>query len=65
VYTPNLNLMERVWRFLKQKLACHRFWNDAEGLDRTAATILEQMEAHFHASHAPRIRLVKEFCETA
>jgi transposase len=65
VYTPNLNLMERVWRFLKQKLACHRFWNDAEGLDRTAATILEHMEAHFHASHAPRIRLVKEFCETA
>lgn len=26
VSTPNLNLMERVWRFLKQKLACHRFW---------------------------------------
>ena len=22
-YAPNLNLLERVWRFLKQKLACH------------------------------------------
>ena len=31
-YAPNLNLLERVWRFLKQKLACHRFWSDREGL---------------------------------
>jgi hypothetical protein len=27
-YAPNLNLLERVWHFLKQKLACHRFWAD-------------------------------------
>ena len=28
VSSPHLNLIERVWRFLKQKLPCHRFWND-------------------------------------
>ena len=39
VSTPNLNLMERVWRFLKQKLDCHRFWNGGEGLGSAAATL--------------------------
>lgn len=64
-YTPTLNLMERVWRFLKQKLACHRFWNDVAGLEAVAATLLDQVEAHFHADHAPGIRLVRNFCEAA
>ena len=46
---PNLNLLERVWRFLKQKLACHRFWADPDGLRQAAATLLDQTEARFHA----------------
>jgi transposase len=25
-YTPELNLMERVWRHVKEKLSCHRWW---------------------------------------
>lgn len=65
VYAPQLNLMERVWRFLKQKLACHRFWNDVRGLEMAAMTLLDGMEAHFHATKAPSISLRKDLCETA
>jgi len=65
VYTPNLNLIERVWRFLKQKLACHRFWNDVEGLDAAAGTLLDRIAARFHTDDPPAIRLVKDLCETA
>lgn len=65
VYTPNLNLMERVWRFLKQKLACHRFWADVDVLEATASTLLDRLEAHFHAEKGPAIFLRKDFCEAA
>jgi transposase len=27
-YAPQLNLIERVWRWLKSKLACHRWWKN-------------------------------------
>jgi transposase len=65
VYTPILNLIERVWRFLKQKLACHRFWSDVVGLEAAATALLDQLEAHFHSDTSPGIRLVKNFCEAA
>jgi transposase len=65
VYAPQLNLIERVWRFLKGKLACHRFWADAAGLEAAAAALLERTEARFHAAHRPAIRLVQDFCEAA
>ncbi len=64
-YAPTLNLIERVWRFLKQKLACHRFWADVAGLEAAAATLLDRIEARFHTDHPPAIRLVQNFCETA
>lgn len=64
-YTPTLNLIERVWRFLKQKLACHRFWADVDGLQAAAAALLASLEARFHTDHPPAIRLVHNFCETA
>lgn len=65
VSTPNLNLMERVWRFLKQKLACHRFWADVAGREAAATTVLDRLEAHFHTRTPPGIRLRQDFCETA
>lgn len=65
VYTPNLNLMERVWRYLKQKLACHRFWADVERLEAAAAHLLDILEAHFHTDDPPGIRLVRNLCEAA
>jgi len=65
VYCPHLNLIERVWRFLKQKLACHRFWNDVAGLEAATATVLDRLEAHFHTEDRPAIRLRKDFCQLA
>lgn len=65
VYTPTLNLIERVWRYLKQRLACHRFWADIDGLARAAATLLDGIEARFHTDHPPAIRLVQNLCEAA
>lgn len=64
-YAPQLNLIERVWRYLKQKLACHRFWADVVGLEQTTAALLTRIEARFHRDHAPGIRLTNNFCETA
>jgi transposase len=64
-YTPTLNLLERVWRFLKHKLACHRFWADADGLAAAADDLLARIEARFHADPPPSIRLVNYVCATA
>jgi transposase len=65
VYAPHLNLLERVWRFLKQKLACHRFWADPAGLRQAATTLLGQTEARFHAPDRPAIRLGQNLCQSA
>ncbi len=64
-YAPSLNLIERVWRFLKQKLACHRLWADVDGLTAIAGTLLDQTEARFHSDDRPAIRLVKDLCSSA
>jgi hypothetical protein len=63
VYAPNLNLMARVWRFLKRKLACHRFRADVAGLDAVATRLLEGMEAHFRRDVRPAIFLRNHLCE--
>lgn len=65
VYTPNLNLMERAWCFLKQKLACHRFWAGVEGLEVAATTLLDRLHAHFHNSQPPGTPLHRTFCQSA
>jgi len=57
--------MERVWRFLKQKLACHRFWADQEELRQAAATLLDQTAARFHTPDRPAIRLGHYLCQAA
>jgi transposase len=62
VYSPHLNLIERVWRFLKQKLACHRFWNDVAGLVTATGTLLDRIEAHFHTQDGPSIFLRQDLC---
>lgn len=57
-YAPHLNLLERVWRFLKQQLACHRFWAAPAGLRQAAITLLDQPDR-------PNIRLGQDFCRSA
>jgi transposase len=64
-YAPHLNLLERVWRYLKQKLACHRFWADPAGLRQAALTLLNRIAAHFHAPKRPAIQLEQNFCQSA
>jgi transposase len=64
-YAPHLNLLERVWRFLKQKLACHRYWADPAGLGQAARTLLDDTEARFHSPDHPNLRLGHNFCESA
>lgn len=64
-YSPNLNLIERVWRWLKQQTACHRWWNDGETLQATTETLLNGLEAHFHMDDGPSLILRKDFCKAA
>jgi hypothetical protein len=62
---PTRNLLARVWHFLKQKLACHRFWAAREGLRQAAITLLDPTEARFHTRNRPAIRLAHNFCQSA
>ena len=56
-YSPQLNLIERVWRFVKRKLACHRWWRDLDRLTAHAQALLDATRATFAASTYPHIRL--------
>jgi hypothetical protein len=64
-YTPQLNLIERLWRYRKGHLACHRWWNDLERLQQAAETLLSVLEVHFHATDGPAFRAPHTWCETA
>ena len=64
-YSPKLNLIERVWRFLKTRLACHRFWHDQPGLIAFAQSLLERIRACFGAPAYPHITLAQDLCESA
>ena len=47
-YAPELNLIERVWRFLKDKLSNHRWWADLPALERATGLLLDHTTAQFH-----------------
>ena len=64
-YSPQLNLIERVWRFIKQKLACHHYWNDPDGLATVAQTLCHRIRATFAAPTFPHITIGQDFCEPA
>jgi transposase len=64
-YAPHLNLLERVWRYLKGKVGCHRWWNDLDRLMRATDTVLDNLEVHFHANDGPAFRLVQDSCQSA
>jgi transposase len=56
-YSPHLNRIERVWRFLKSKLACHRFWNDLPGLIHAANHLLHRIAAQYTDPDRPRLSM--------
>lgn len=64
-YSPQLNLIERLWRYVKQKLACHRWWNHLDRLIQATEALLATLEAHFHATDGPTFRPARNFCESA
>jgi DDE superfamily endonuclease len=64
-YSPHLNLIERVWRFVKSKLANHRLWHDLEHLQAAAQRLLDHTHATFAAPTYPHIALGQDFCEVA
>lgn len=64
-YSPQLNLIERVWRFVKSKLACHAHWNDLDGLQTAAQLVLDRTRATFAAPAYPHITLGQDFCTSA
>jgi hypothetical protein len=63
-YTPHLNLMKRFWRYLKDKLACHHWWNDLERPQLATRTQLIGLEVHLHATDGPAFRPVQD-CRTS
>jgi transposase len=64
-YSPELNLIERLWRYLKDKLACHRWWNDVERLQQATETLLDGLTVRFHATDGPSFRSVQNFRTSA
>ena len=67
-YAPQLNLIERLYtlgRYVKQRLACHRWWNDLDRLLQATETLLATLEVHFHATDGPSFRPTQNFCCSA
>jgi hypothetical protein len=64
-YTLQLNLIERLWRYVKQKLACHRWWNDLDRLILATETLLANLEVHLHADDGPSFRSAHNVCHSA
>jgi transposase len=64
-YAPELNLMERVWGYVKEKLSCHRWWADGQALEGATARLLSHLQARFHQPDSAGIALVHNFCEAA
>jgi hypothetical protein len=62
---PQLNLIERLWRYLKEKLSDHRWWNDLDHLIQATETVLGQRTVRFHPTDGSAFRLVENFRESA
>jgi hypothetical protein len=63
--TSQLNLMERVWGHLKDKLSCHRWWADLAALESATGCLLSHLRARFHQPDPGGIALVQTFSEAA
>lgn len=64
-YSPELNLIERVFRFLKHQLACHRFWNDLAALQTRTQDLLDHIIAEFHRPETGGVRLCQNLSRSA
>lgn len=64
-YSPHLNRIERVWRFVKSKLACHRFWNDRPSLIHLANHLCHHVQAQYADPDRPSLTLGQHLCRSA
>lgn len=64
-YSPHLNRIERVWRFVKGKLACHRFGNDRPGLIHRANLLFHAVQTQYTDSDRPHLTLGQNLCRSA
>ncbi len=55
-YAPQLNLIERLWRYVNARLAGHRRWNDLDRLIQATEALLTDLTLHFHATDGPAFR---------
>lgn len=63
--SPHLNRIERVWRFVKGKLACHRFWNDRPSLIHRANHLFHHVQAQYADPDRPHLTLAQNLCRSA
>jgi transposase len=50
-YSPNLNLIERLWKFVKKKCLYSIYYNDFDAFKQAISTCLEQT----HSTHKPAL----------
>ncbi len=62
---PELNLIERVGRHLKDKLSCHRWWADLDALEAATTELRSCLRARFHQPDPGGITLVHNFWVSA
>jgi len=52
-YRPQLNRLERIWRFVKGKRACHHWWRDQDGLTTHTQVVLDMIRTTVVAPLTP------------
>lgn len=65
VYTPHLNLMERVWREVKDKISCHRWWSDLDSLESAVNALLGSLGINFNHYQGPSFSMAQNFRRSA
>ena len=57
-YSPNLNLIERLWKFLKAKCLTNEFYNTSREFEAAITTCLDKIESE-HAEDVKRLMSMK------
>ncbi len=60
-YSPELNLIERVWQFLKSKLANHRLGRSFAEVQARVETLCAHLAITFAEPELPHLRLRQDF----
>ncbi len=64
-YSPELNLMERIWLYLKSKISCHRWKADLAALKMVTFDLLLNLDINFLNQNGIKIGLNQNICTSA